>query len=139
METDMTETEAANLSVVRSYITAVESGATGDALACFFTPDATQIELPNRLNPHGGQSNLATILVRAEQGRKLLKSQRFEVQSETVQGAIVAIEAVWTGTLAIPLGTLAADATLRAHFAMFFELQDGRIRSQRNYDCFEPW
>jgi ketosteroid isomerase-like protein len=139
METDMTETEATNLSAVRSYITAVESGAMGDALACFFTPDATQVELPNRLNQHGGQSNLATILVRAEQGRKLLKSQRFDVQSETVQGSRVAIEAVWTGVLSVPLGTLVAGTTLRAHFAMFFELRDGRIRSQRNYDCFEPW
>jgi hypothetical protein len=41
--------------------------------------------------------------------------------------------------LAVPLGELAAGASMRAHFAMFFELEDGRIRRQRNYDCFEPW
>lgn len=136
---EMTEMEERNLSVVRSYLAAIEAGATGDALARFFAPDATQVELPNRLNPQGAQSDLATILARADQGRKVLKSQSFEVKSETVQGARVAIEAVWTGVLAVPLGALAAGATLRAHFAMFFELADGRILTQRNYDCFEPW
>lgn len=135
----MTEAEAKNLSVVRSYLAAIERGATGDDLASFFAPDAIQVELPNRLNPQGGQSDLATILARADQGKKLLRSQCFEVKSETVQGDRVALEAVWSGVLAVPLGALAAGATLRAHFAMFFELADGRIRTQRNYDCFEPW
>jgi hypothetical protein len=39
----------------------------------------------------------------------------------------------------VPLGTLAAGAAMTAHFAMFFELSEGRIALQRNYDCFEPW
>lgn len=135
----MTETEASNNEVVRSYLAAIESGATREALARYFTPDAIQVELPNRLNPRGGQSDLTTILARAEQGTKLLKSQRFEVQSMIAQGSRVAVEALWTGTLAVPLGTLGEGATLRAHFAMFFELKNGRIQTQRNYDCFEPW
>lgn len=135
----MTGTEPTSHSVIRSYLAAIESGATGDALARFFTPDATQVELPNLLNPRGGQSDLAAILARAEQGKKLLRSQRFDVRSEIVQGSKVAVEAVWSGTLEVPLGTLAAGETLRAHFAMFFELRDGRICAQRNYDCFEPW
>ena len=135
----MSARESENISVVRAYLAAVESGATGDDLARFFTPDAMQIELPNRLNPHGGQSNLSTILLRAEQGRGLLRAQRFEVRSELAHDAKVAVEALWTGTLAAPLGELTAGAVMRAHFAMFFELEDGRIKLQRNYDCFEPW
>lgn len=135
----MTGVEDANNSLIRSYLAAIESGATGEALARFFTPDAIQVELPNRLNPQGGRSELNVILARAEQATKLLKSQRFEVISEVVQSSTVAVEAVWTGTLAVPFGTLVAGAALRAHFAMFFELEGGRIKSQRNYDCFEPW
>jgi ketosteroid isomerase-like protein len=135
----MSARESENISVVRAYLAAVESGATGDDLAQFFTADAIQTELPNRLNPHGGQSNLSTILLRAEQGQRLLRAQRFEVRSELAHDAKVAVEALWTGTLAAPFGELTAGAAMRAHFAMFFELEDGRIKLQRNYDCFEPW
>lgn len=28
---------------------------------------------------------------------------------------------------------------MRASLAMFITLRDGRIASQRNYDCFEPF
>ena len=39
------------------------------------------------------------------------------------------------------LAAVEAGATgdeLAAH-AVFFELRDGRIAAQRNYDCFDPW
>ena len=135
----MSDVEAANLATIRAYLEALQRGAVGDALAKFFTPDARQIELPNRLNPRGGVSDLATILRRAEQGQKLLRNQQYEIVSELAQDHRVAMEAKWTGTLAVPLGSLQAGATMTAHFAMFFELIDGRIQLQRNYDCFEPW
>jgi ketosteroid isomerase-like protein len=135
----MTPTETSNLATVRAYLDALASGAAGNALARFFTADALQIELPNKLNPQGGRSDLPTLLARAEQGRKLMQRQSYEIRSELAHGERVAIEARWSGVLAVPLGTLAAGATLSAHFAMFFELVDGRIAVQRNYDCFEPW
>jgi ketosteroid isomerase-like protein len=108
-------------------------------LAHYFTPDAVQIELPNQLNPKGGQSDLPTLLKRAEQGKKLLARQSYEIVSEMAQGPLVAVEARWSATLAVPLGSLPAGASMAAHFAMFFEFRDGRIASQKNYDCFEPW
>jgi ketosteroid isomerase-like protein len=135
----MTNTESANLAAVRSYLTALENGAVGETLARFFMEDAQQIEFPNRLNPNGGRSDLPTLLSRAEQGQRLLRAQHYEIRSEVAQGAAVAVEAVWTGTLAVALGSLSPGSTLRAHFAMFFDLSNGRIRAQRNYDCFEPW
>ena len=49
------------------------------------------------------------------------------------------LEVLWAGTLAIPVGSLAAGDEMRAHFAVFIELRDGRIYRQRNYDCFEPF
>lgn len=36
-------------------------------------------------------------------------------------------------------GALAAGDEMRAHFAMFLDFEDGLIRGQRNYDCFEPF
>lgn len=127
------------LRIVREYLTALQAGAAGDELSRFFTPDAVQIELPNALNPNGQTSDLPTIIRRSLQGRQVLSSQTFEILSEVAAGDSVAVEAKWTGVLAIPLGTLPAGARMHAHFAMFFETRDGRIHRQRNYDCFEKW
>jgi ketosteroid isomerase-like protein len=133
----MTLEEQANLETVRTYLAAIESGEAGALLHSIFTEDIRQIELPNRLNPSGQQSDLAGMLQRSEQGRKVLRSQHYEVLSEVVQGSRVAVEAVWTGILAVPLGTLTPGSEMKAYLAMFFEFRDGRIASQRNYDCFE--
>jgi|SRR5262245_53752521 len=135
----MSNVEATNLATIRAYLEALQDGAVGEALAKFFTPDARQVELPNRLNPGGGVSDLPTILRRAEQGQKLLRSQHYEILSELAKDHRAAVEAKWTGTLAVALGSLEAGASMTAHFAMFFEFMNGRIQSQRNYDCFESW
>ena len=128
-----------HLAWVRDYLAALEAGATGEALARFFAPDAVQIELPNRLNPNRGRSDLADILRRAELGKTLLKQQRYVERSALADGNRVAMEAEWVGVLAIDLGTLKAGSEMKASFAMFFEFTDGRIALQRNYDCFEAW
>ncbi|MEU5049278.1 hypothetical protein [Streptomyces sp. NPDC021096] len=52
-------------------------------------------------------------------------------------GDQVALEVTWTGTLAVPLGDLPAGHVLRAHIAVFLEFREGKIRAQRNYDCYE--
>lgn len=128
-----------NILLIRSYLAALQAGEAGESLSRFFTPDAVQREFPNRLNPRGQESDLRALIARSEQGRHLLSSQKYVILSETAQGDRVAVEASWTGTLAIPVGSLAAGAEMRAHFAMFFECHEGRIRRQRNYDCFEQW
>jgi ketosteroid isomerase-like protein len=135
----MHATEDVNLALVHEYLSALQRGEAGAALERFFTPDAIQEEFPNRLNPTGGRSDLPTLLERSERGRQLLAAQAYLVRSAIARGDAVAVEADWTGTLAIPLATLPAGARMRAHFAMFFECAEGKIRHQRNYDCFEPW
>lgn len=65
--------------------------------------------------------------------------KRFEIRNAIASGNQVAIEALWVGTLAIPMGSLAPGDEMRAHFGIFMEFRDGRIAAQRNYDCFEPW
>ncbi|MGE3242065.1 MAG: nuclear transport factor 2 family protein [Pirellulales bacterium] len=129
----------ANRQLIEDYLRAIESGATGEALARFYTEDAEQIEWPNRLNPAGGRSDLARLLKRAESASSLIKDQRYELHSLLAQEDQVAVEATWTGVLIVPLETLPAGSALKAHFAMFFDLREGQIYRQRNYDCFEPW
>jgi ketosteroid isomerase-like protein len=129
----------ANLEIVKRYLAAIEAGATGGALAAFFAPDVVQEEFPNRLTPNGARRDLAALLDGAEKGQRVLRAQRYEILGAVEAGDTVALEVQWTGTLAIPLGTLPAGGQMRARFAVFIELRDGKIARQRNYDCFDPW
>jgi ketosteroid isomerase-like protein len=61
------------------------------------------------------------------------------VRRAYADGNTVILEVLWIGTLAIPLGRLAAGDDMRAHFCVVIELRDGKIVRQRNYDCFEPF
>jgi ketosteroid isomerase-like protein len=130
---------ADNLALLHRYLRAVEDGATGDALAAFYTADAVQDELPNRLTPQGARRDLRMILAAAERGQRAMSAQRFEVLGEVVSADRIAVEVQWTGTVAVPIGTLPVGGQLRARFAMFLEIREGRIARQRNYDCFYPF
>jgi ketosteroid isomerase-like protein len=135
----MANASQSNIQLVQDYLDALQNGKVGDDLAQFFTADAVQVELPNRLNPKGQTSDLSSILARSIQGKQVLRSQRFEILNIVAQGDRVSVEALWTGIPALTVGALTEGSELRAHFAMFFECEAGRICSQRNYDCFEPW
>lgn len=127
-----------NGTAAREYLRALEQGETGEALRRFFTADFTQVEYPNALNPKGQHSDLANTLARSELGKKILRSQRYDITNVVESGDHVAIECDWSAVLAIPVAGLAAGAEMRAHFSVFLEFRGGRISRQRNYDCFEP-
>ncbi|MDT0448594.1 nuclear transport factor 2 family protein [Streptomyces hesseae] len=126
-----------NVETALRYHEAVARFATGEELARFFHEDAVHHELPNALFPEGVVRDLPAILAAAERGRGLLAEQRFEVTGAVAAGDRVALEVVWSGTLGVPLGELPTGHVLRAHIATFLEFRDGRIVSQRNYDCYE--
>lgn len=130
---------SSNLETTKRYLQALEQGVVGPELAQFFTPDIVQEEFPNRLTLNGAKRDLAAILDGAERGQKVMSSQRYEIQSAVASGNLVILEVAWTGTLAIPLGSLPVGGEMRAKFATFLEFRDGKICQQRNYDCFEPW
>lgn len=121
-----------NLTLACRYLTALEAGVTGPRLAEFFAPEVVQEEFPNRLTPNGAKRDLAGLLAGAEQGQKALTQQSFEIRRALASGDQVALEVLWTSTLA-------AGDEMRAHFAVFLDFRDGKIVAQRNYDCFEPW
>jgi ketosteroid isomerase-like protein len=128
-----------NVELVRSYLKALQDGEAGDTLRRFFTQDVRQIEMPNQLNPRGQESDLDHILQRSLQGQQILKRQQYEIISEIAQEEQVAVEARWTGILAVSVGTLEPGAEMKASFAMFFQFREGKIAKQRNYDCFDAW
>jgi len=128
-----------NLETVRRFLRALEQGVTDAALAEFFHPDVLLREYPNRLVPAGATRDLRGILDAAERGRRVVSSQRYDIRHVVEQGENVALEVDWSAVLAVPVGTLPAGDTMRASFAVFFTFREGRILSQHNYDCFEPF
>src|SRR5688572_28991940 len=101
------------LELTRRYFAALSIGATGDVLSAFYHPDVVLEEFPNRLNPQGAKRDLANILEAAERGQELMRAQKYEVLHAVAYGNRVAVEFRWTGTLAVPLGSLVAGAEIR--------------------------
>ena len=128
-----------NLALARTYIKALELMPTGEALAAFFDPAVIAFEYPNRLNAKGTESNLVLILESAERGKAAMAAQTYEILSEMEAGDTVAFEVVWTGKLAVHMGSVPAGESLHARFAVFIDFKSGKIIGQRNYNCFEPW
>ncbi len=128
-----------NVDTALRYLQALEQGAVGEALAAFFHPEVEQREYPNALYRHGQTRGLQGLLEGAERGQQLLASQHYAVRSTLAQGDSVALEVDWTGTLAVPVAKLPAGAKLQAALGVFLTFRDGRIVSQRNYDCYEPF
>lgn len=129
----------ANVEVARQYIRAIESGATGAALARFFTEDVTIREMPNRVAPRGSTSDLARALEAAARGQQLFKRQTYTITNILGEGDWVALEMDWTGLTAVPIQELPPGSEMRDHAAVFLRFREGRIARQHHYDCFEPW
>ncbi len=130
---------ADNLEIARSYLKAVEQGATGAALRQFFAPGVIFEEYPNRVTPLGKTRDLTAALEGAERGKKAMSRQIYKITHEIAEGDRVALEVEWVGTLAVPFGSLPAGGQMKAFLAVFLEFREGKIIRQRNYDCYEAW
>lgn len=127
-----------NLEKARHYLRVLEQGEFSD-LAGLFAPQVVFEQFPNRIYPQGIRASFAEMAESFAKGRKLLSRQAYQVRNQVVGENAVALEVLWTGLLAMPLGSLPAGREMRAHFALFLDFEDGKIISQRNYDCFDPW
>jgi ketosteroid isomerase-like protein len=127
-----------NLALARQYLKAIESGASGEKMAQFFAPEVVVEIFPSKFFPNGSRNNLEGIRAAANRGKKVRSPQSYEIKNAIASGDQVALEIDWTGTLAVPFQTIPAGGQMRAHFAAFRHYKDGKIVSQRNYDCYEP-
>jgi predicted ester cyclase len=128
-----------NVELMREYLEAVSSMESVERVIVFYSPDVIFREYPNRVVPNGRVSHLEDMRKAFEKGRKLLSSQKYEVQSILEHGEEIAAEIVWTGRLAVAFDNLPAGSDLTAYVAMFLTFRDGKIVSQRNYDCYPPF
>lgn len=120
----------------QAYFSAIEARAD---LTPFFSPEVEQREFPNQLVRAGATRDLATLLDGQQKGKRVLSAERYEIVNAVESGEQLALEVIWTGTLAIPLGTTPAGGEMKAHFGVFLQFREGRIYRQHNYDCFDPF
>ncbi|HEV2196830.1 MAG TPA: nuclear transport factor 2 family protein [Candidatus Acidoferrum sp.] len=129
---------AGNLAIARRYLKAIESGSIADEFASLFSPDIVVEIFPSRFFPNGSRDDLAGIPAAAERGKKAMSRQEYHIRNEVADGDQVALEIDWVGTLAVPFQDKPKGSQMRAHFAAFLQFKNGKIISQRNYDCYEP-
>jgi ketosteroid isomerase-like protein len=130
-----------NVELAREYLRAVESMGPPENVARFCSPDIEFREFPNRIVPHGRVRRRADLQAAYGQAQKLLSSQHYEVKRVVEKGDDVAVELEWTGVLAAPVAAmnLPAGHEMKAYVAMFLTFCEGKIVSQRNYDCYPPF
>jgi ketosteroid isomerase-like protein len=125
--------------IARRLHEALEAGRYGKALSGLLTDDATMIEHPNLVKPHGARVGLDQMLAASFVGARLLKDQRYEVVDVVDVDGLVVFRLTWSGTVASDVGPFAAGQELTAHVAQFVNVRDGKISSVETYDCYEPF
>lgn len=135
----MATTLTKNEQIVIDYLKMVEQRTSAEELDRFYHEDVQQIEYPNAIVKNTAIRSLQDLKAASERGKKILIKEVYEVQHLYSSGDNVILEAIWKGTLSIPLGNIPAGGEMTAYFAQFFQFKDGKIYRQRNYDCFEPF
>jgi ketosteroid isomerase-like protein len=128
-----------NEKVVVGFLRLMETRQGPEDLKQFYHPDIEQIEYPNAITRNTAFRNMAALQEGSEKGMQLMSREDYEIKKLHAIGDTVILEAVWKGTLRIPVGHIPAGGQMTAYFAQFFEIKDGKIYRQRNYDCFEPF
>lgn len=125
--------------IAKNFIYTLQHRNKAEDLLAFYHPEVEQTEFPNALTPQTVVRKLSDLKAGAERGKQVLQKEEYEVLRSFTMDNCVIIEAVWTGTLAIPIGNTPIGGQMKAYFAQFYEFKDGKIIRQRNYDCFEPF
>jgi len=127
-----------NEKIVSDFLTMLTSRRSPADLEKFYHPEIEQCEYPNAITKNIAVRKLDDLKAGSERGLKLMSKEEYEIRNLFSSGNVVILEAVWKGTLAVPVGNIPTGGVMTAYFAQFFELKDGKIYRQRNYDCFEP-
>jgi ketosteroid isomerase-like protein len=130
---------ASNIIRVREYLQAVASMGSFEKIAVFYTPDVVIQEFPNKIAPQGRVRGAADLRAAYEHGRHILQSQTYKIQRILEAADQVAIELEWSGVLTVPVMNWPAGSEMKACVAMFLTFRDGKIASQRTYDCYPPF
>ncbi len=128
-----------NAERARQYLAAAASMESAELVSKFYAPNVVIEEFPNRIAPNGRVRHAADLRAAYDQGRQVLKSQSYSIQNIVEAGDQVAIELIWRGALSVSVLNLSAGTEMKAFVGMFLTFRDGKIVSQRNYDCYPPF
>ena len=118
------------------FVERVQAGGDiGDLLA----DDVEEVELPNRVFASGARRDKAAMRAGVERGKTIFAEQRYRIFRAFGDASQAVLEMEWTGVLAVPIGSLAKGATMRAECAFFFDVQGGQIARIRHYDAFDAF
>ena len=135
----MNNPHSANEQLVLDFVEMLQRARSAADLERFYHPETEQTEYPNAVTKNTAFRSLDDLKMASERGKSLMQKEELEVRNLYSYGDTVILEAIWTGTLAIPVGNIPAGGQIKAYFAQFFEIREGKIFRQRNYDCFEPF
>jgi hypothetical protein len=135
MKSNLSENEK----IVVEFLKMVQERQSSDELEQFFHSEVEQIEYPNAVVKNTVTRNLQDLKDGADRGKMILSKEEYEIKNLYSFDNVVILEAIWKGTLSVPIGNISVGEKMIAHFAQFFEFKDGKIHRQRNYDCFEPF
>ncbi|CAN5272004.1 hypothetical protein BH09BAC4_BH09BAC4_07410 [soil metagenome] len=125
--------------IVTNFVYTLQNRISAEEILSFYHPDVEQIEFPNVLTQRKVIRNLNELRDGLDQGRQVLQKEEYQViKLYSVENTVI-MEAIWTGTLAIPIGSTPVGGQIQAYFAQFYEFKEDKIIRQRNYDCFEPF
>jgi hypothetical protein len=127
------------ISIIEAYFAEIEQGISAESFSKFYTDDALQIDFPNLMVPNGLTQAVSELQYSTTKSKGVLSSQKVDILRYFEVGNTLIVEASWTGTLALPIGQIPIGGQMKASFARFYEFENGKIRRQRNYDCFDPF
>ena len=127
------------IATARRLHSALEAGSSGEALRTLFTPNATTVEHPNAIKPHGATATLDQMLSASAAGARLLGKQHYELVDAVAYGDLAILRVLWTGEIAADAGPFRAGQELRAHIAQFITTEGERISRIETFDCYEPF
>jgi ketosteroid isomerase-like protein len=130
--------EERNVATVRAYISAIERFDV-EAASALLHDEIVQTEYPNKLYARGQVRGREALLRDLPKGRAVLRSQAYPIETIVASGDKVVVETRWEGVLNVPLGRLQPGDSMVAHLCIVFTLTNGKIVTQKNYDCYEDF
>ncbi|MCA9537701.1 MAG: nuclear transport factor 2 family protein [Myxococcales bacterium] len=124
--------------IVERYLKLVAAGGPREAVEALLHPEMTQIEYANAMTPKTRARDREAVLRGLTLGAQMMARQDYGPPIFTVDGDRVVAEFDWSGITAIDLGPLAAGTRLEARICAVIEVRDGRVHTQRSYDCYAP-